>query len=358
MSAFTHDISIVATIAGLDPIEVYATQTIADVEHFSRGVIDDANPEIPGTTGGVAGNRPDFLFVVAKGDEVKVELDNGDDMDVSLLKGQTFGMLSGKTFTRTTDAGDTAVSSDAVGLNTVVGGRGNTFEYLAVTKEVQSPCELSEFPLFFDIGGPTPITFLGQTTSGYYAAYQDGQGAVFPVGNEEDAGVPIGESCVFPCDINGNPTGSWLAVYVLPLFTDPGDSLSYDFSSLDGQSLTGSIVGTSGGDPASLLFIDDPNTVSLQIPNLTNPNTGLEINNINNLESVSIPPGVRFGFIFAGGFSPTFQVSSVDALCNALDPTATGQVSSICFDTGPAPTAASLANRLAYLVNNTLDVFP
>jgi hypothetical protein len=220
VSEFTHDISIVATIAGLDPIEVYATQTIADVEHFSRGVIDDANPEIPGTTGGVAGNRPDFLFVIAKGDSVQVELDNGADMDVSLLKGQTFGLLSGKTFTRTTDAGDTAVSSDAVGLNTVVGGRGSTFEYLALTKAVPDPCE--------DCNGPQRVQFtlldggaLGIITTSTHLGVCDPDGNFSiqaPDGTATEPPVTgdnyflvfgnAGEHCVFPCNAAGELDGT------------------------------------------------------------------------------------------------------------------------------------------------------
>jgi hypothetical protein len=42
-----------------------------------------------------------------------------------------------------------------------------------------------------------------------------------------------------------------------------------------------------------------------------------------------------------------------------LDATATGRTSYIQADDGEAPTAASLANRNAYIANgNTLDVFP
>jgi hypothetical protein len=221
VSDFTHDISIVATVDGLDPIELYATQTIADVEHFSRGVIDDANPEIPGTTGGVAGNRPDFLLVIAKGDEVKVELDNGDDMDVSLLKGQAFGFLSGKTFTRTTDAGDTEVSTDAVGLNAVVGGRGSTFEYLAVTKDPCANCTSPQRVSFTILEGGG----LGIVTTSTHLGVCDPEGNFSIQAPDGEATEPPfegnpyffvfgdpGEYCVFPCNEAGVLDGAITAV--------------------------------------------------------------------------------------------------------------------------------------------------
>jgi hypothetical protein len=345
----------VATVDGLDPIELYATQTIADVEHFSRGVIDDANPEIPGTTGGVAGNRPDFLFVIAKGDEVKVELDNGDDMDVSLLKGQTFGMLSGKTFTRTTDAGDTEVSTDAVGLNAVVGGRGSTFEYLALTKEVVDPCE-SNTSLSFIVPEGSFNTFQGATTSGYFAVFDSVLG-LFEVVESGQATSMAGTICIVPSDIDGNPSGEWTGMGIV--FADPFDnSLVMDLSNLDGVTLFEE-VDSGAAPPSSLYFIDGAERTSIEIPNLAGSNESLVIQNCSDLEDVIIPSGVKFKEITVSA-CPSLTEASVDALCNALDATATGQASTISAGVGegPAPTAASLANRLAYLVNNTLDVFP
>ena len=253
MSEFTHDISIVATVDGLDPIELYATQTIADVEHFSRGVIDDANPEIPGTTGGVAGNRPDFLFVIAKGDEVKVELDNGDDMDVSLLKGQTFGMLSGKTFTRTTDAGDTEVSTDAVGLNTVVGGRGSTFEYLAVTKEVVDLCAIAAgtegcdyFSFDYNFNGDwsewgIEVDRTSVPTTDYWTVLlPDGNPLVLEPSVEQFApseeDTQEGTYCVYVSDENGNPVaGRWDSIHI---FGRSDTSLDVTITNLDVSRVT------------------------------------------------------------------------------------------------------------------------
>jgi hypothetical protein len=356
VSEFTHDISIVATVDGLDPIELYATQTIADVEHFSRGVIDDANPEIPGTTGGVAGNRPDFLFVIAKGDEVQVELDNGDDMDVSLLKGQAFGMLSGKTFTRTTDAGDTEVSADAVGLNTVVGGRGATFEYLAVTKEVPDPCEYAPYAVTIE---PTSVgtlgdnpKFGGESTSGYYGVFRSGVIlAIVDTATYEYAFENTGPHCLYPCDVNGNPSGSWKS---FELGDGSGDAFAVpDLSPLDGLTLDG--TGFANG---SLSFADIQSIgwTEITIPNLSGSSTYLEIvdSGAGVLTTVNIAATSKFKAMGIQGAAITS--ASVDALCNALDATATGQTST--FTGTAAATAASLANRLAYLVNNTLTFTP
>ena len=356
MSDFTHDISIVATVDGLDPIELYATQTIADVEHFSRGVIDDANPEIPGTTGGVAGNRPDFLLVIAKGDEVHVEMDNGDDMDVSLLKGQTFGMLSGKTFTRTTDAGDTVVIADPVGLNTVVGGRGSTFEYLALTKEVVDLCE-SDTSLSFVFPEGAGADFYGATTSGYFTVFYPELDLLETVESGSASTISL-TVCIVPTDAEGNPSGQWTGIGFS--FTSPDNNgVLIDWGNLDGVTLFEEIDPGTGPAPASLFFIDGFERTSIEIPSLTGSNESLLIDNCSDLEDVIIPSGVKFKRITVQA-CPSLTEASVDALCNALDATATGQASSISANVGegPAPTAASLANRLAYLVNNTLDVFP
>jgi len=352
VSEFTHDISIVATVEGLDPIELYATQTIADVEHFSRGVIDDANPEIPGTTGGVAGNRPDFLFVIAKGDEVKVELNNGDDMDVSLLKGQTFGLLGGKTFTRTTDAGDTAVSSDAVGLNTVVGGRGSTFEYLAVTKEPADPCE-SETSLSFIFPEGGGGDFYGATTSGYFTVFYPELDFFETVESGSPSSISL-TVCIVPTDAEGNPSGQWTGIGFV--FASPDNNgVLIDLGNLDGVTLSEQIDSGLGQDPASLFFIDGFERTSIEIPSLTGSNESLVIDNCADLEDVIIPSGVKFKRITVAN-CPSLTSASVDALCNALDATATGQTST--FSGTAAATAASLPNRLAYLVNNTLTFIP
>jgi hypothetical protein len=339
VSEFTHDISIVATIAGLDPIEVYATQTIADVEHFSRGVIGDANPEIPGTTGGVAGNRPDFLFVIAKGDEVQVELDNGDDMDVSLLKGQTFGMLSGKTFTRTTDAGDTAVSTDAVGLNTVVGGRGSTFEYLAVTKEPADPCEGA---LQITVNDADNAGLVARGTSGYVTLI-DPSGNTYPIAND-DASIALdalGTWCMYASDVNGNPLGT------INFFLTGFEGIDpIDFTPFNGF---GPFANFGGLESFELQLID---WTSVALPSLVGSNDALIIDGVN-LTSITIPAGTVWKRI---AIIAPIDSTSVDALCNALDATATGQTSS--FVGTAAATAASLANRLAYLVNNALTFTP
>lgn len=238
MSELTHDISIVASIGGLDPIEIYATQTLDNVIHFSRGVIDDANPQIPGTTGGVAGNRPDFLLMIAKGEAVQLELDNGDAMHVSFIEGQTFGMLSGKTFTRTTDAGDTEVSGDPVGLDTVVGGRGSAFEYLAVTKQIPDCPEGSIQLLLGADNGSGQIYAWG--SDGYFSIiYNGGSPIPFENGNSGEYQGP-GSYCIYPSDEDGNPSGTFGETPLVPgsLFGIAFfEILSSDYTALAGGGL-------------------------------------------------------------------------------------------------------------------------
>jgi hypothetical protein len=340
VSEFTHDISIVASIAGLDPIEVYATQTIDEVVHFSRGVIDDANPEIPGTTGGLAGNRPDFLLVIAKGDTVQVELDNGDAMDVSLLKGQTFGMLSGKTFTRTTDAGDTAVSADAVGLNTVVGGRGNTFEYLAVTKEPADPCEGA---LQITVTDENDAAIAVRGSAGFVTAVSpSGMSTTYA---NADGGIALDELgvwCVYPSDSDGNASGTYLEIGIGFTGVDP-----VDFSPMNGSGPL-SVVISNGFEVSGV------NWAELTLPNLVGSNERLVLEvPLPNLTTVNNPSGSKFAEINIKG--PVLTSASIDLLCNALDATATGRAS--LFTGTAAATAASLANRNAYIANGNALTF-
>jgi hypothetical protein len=144
------------------------------------------------------------------------------------------------------------------------------------------------------------------------------------------------------------------------VFADPFDnSVVMDLSNLDGLTLSEEIDPLIGPAPTSLFFIDGSERTSIEIPSLSGSNESLLIDNCTFLEDVVVPVGVKFKRIVVSNCASLTE-ASVDALCNALDATATGQTSTISAGVGegPAPTAASLANRLAYLVNNTLDVFP
>jgi hypothetical protein len=353
VSEFTHDISIVASIAGLDPIEVYATQTIDEVVHFSRGVIDDANPKIPGTTGGLAGDRPDFLLVIAKGDTVQVELDNGDAMDVSLLKGQTFGMLSGKTFTRTTDAGDTAVSSDAVGLNTVVGGRGSTFEYLALAKEAPEPdeCEaclaISPEAMCIEIGDSEETPQSIETTSGYFTAI--GPDNVLTVHENQFSTPNPGTYCVYPSTDDGTPSGEYFGgtVYFFGLkdirggtFANSGDPGQFGFS-FDNA---GAVVLPAIGPLEYSILISG----SVQLVDMSELDLSLlvDFQISGGVESLTILGQFAYdGLTIQISQAPSLFASSVDTIANACNPALTGEV--ISDGDEPNPTAASQTNRQA-----------
>ncbi|HRH68777.1 MAG TPA: hypothetical protein PLB89_04650, partial [Flavobacteriales bacterium] len=70
------------------------------------------------------------------------------------------------------------------------------------------------------------------------------------------------------------------------------------------------------------------------------------------LETVTVPVGLQIGNFNADGCA--LNEASVDALCNALDPTVTGRTSLISGGSNAAPTSASQVARDAYDVNNAL----
>jgi len=226
------------------------------------------------------------------------------------------------------------------------------------TFTVQSPCELSEFPLFFDVEGPLGNVLIGISSSGFVAAYQTGDTQVFPAGPDESLATPIGAYCAYPCDADGNPTGQWEA---LSFGVISEGSFTFDLSALDGQTLNG-LIPTAFGVDASLDIVDfigtTPPITSIILPALVGSNGTLVISNCTFLENITVPASVKFKRIIVAAAGPSLSVASVDALCNALDATATGQASIIVETEGPAPTAASAANRAAYIANgNTLTVF-
>ena len=224
------------------------------------------------------------------------------------------------------------------------------------TFTVQSPCELSEFPLYFTFPDGEEAVFYGATTSGYFSVFYPDLGLLETV--ESGQGVNISLTCcIVPTDIDGNPTGGWTGLGIG--FADEVNAVLIDLSSLDGVTLTEDVDPGTGPPAASLLFLDAAQRTSIELPALSGSNESLLIDNCELLEDVIIPVGTKFKRITVTGCD-NLTVTSVDALCNALDATATGETSSISAGVGegPAPTAASAANRAAYEVNNTLNVFP
>jgi hypothetical protein len=225
------------------------------------------------------------------------------------------------------------------------------------TFEVQSPCE-SETSLSFVFPEGSAGTLYGATTSGYFTALYPELDFLETI--ESGSGSQISATvCVFPSDIDGNPLGQWTGLGIV--FADPFDnSVVMDLSNLDGVTLSEEIDTGISAPPSSLTFIDGGERSSIEIPNLAGSNESLLIDNCSDLEDVIIPSGVKFKRIVVVN-CPSLTEASVDALCNALDATATGQASTISAGVGegPAPTAASAANRAAYIANgNTLSVFP
>lgn len=67
------------------------------------------------------------------------------------------------------------------------------------------------------------------------------------------------------------------------------------------------------------------------------------------LTTVTVPAGMEIEMLDASGC--IMDVASVDALCNALSPTTSGQNSTIAGGTNAAPTAASATRRALYISN-------
>jgi hypothetical protein len=222
------------------------------------------------------------------------------------------------------------------------------------TFTVDDPCE-SDTSLSFDFPEGAIGGFFGATTSGHFTVYYPGFDFVDIVESGQGTNIS-GTCCIVPTDIDGNPVGRWTGVGFI--FGSPGNNgLVIDFSNLDGVTLSEEVDPIVSSFPSSLFYIDGDDRLSIEIPSLAGSNESLLIDNCEFLENVVIPIGVKFKSIVVLGCG-ALTIASIDALCNALDATATGRSSSISVGDGPAPTAASAANRAAYIANgNTLTVF-
>jgi hypothetical protein len=222
------------------------------------------------------------------------------------------------------------------------------------TFTVQAPCE-SDTSLSFAFPEGAGGIFFGATTSGYFTVFYPEFDSFELVESGQGANIS-GTCCIVPTDIDGNPMGQWTGVGFV--FGSPGNNgVVIDLSNLAGVTLSEEVDVLTSGNLASLVFVDGSERLSIEIPELSGSNESLLIDNCELLENVVIPAGVRFKRITVLDCQ-SLSVASIDALCNALDATATGQTSSISVIDGPAPTAASAATRAAYIANgNTLTVF-
>jgi hypothetical protein len=158
-----------------------------------------------------------------------------------------------------------------------------------------------------------------------------------------DAGISLDELgvwCVYPSDSDGNASGTYLEMGIGFTGVDP-----VDFSPMDGSGPL-SVLISNGFEVSGVLWTE------LTLPSLVGSNARLVLAGpLPNLTTANNPSGSKFANMDIQGAALTS--ASVDVLCNALDATATGQTST--FTGTAAATAASLANRNAYIANgNTL----
>jgi hypothetical protein len=158
-----------------------------------------------------------------------------------------------------------------------------------------------------------------------------------------DGGIALDELgawCVYPSDSDGNASGTYLEMGIGFTGVDP-----VEFSPMDGSGPLSVVI-------SNAFEVSGVEWTELTLPNLVGSNEKLVLQApLPNLTTVNIPSETKFAAMAIEG--PALTSASVDVLCNALDATATGQVS--VFTGTVAATAASLANRNAYIANgNTL----
>jgi hypothetical protein len=221
--------------------------------------------------------------------------------------------------------------------------------------EVPSPCEYV-YAVSVDILDTDDAPSMGaKTTSGFWSVVSGGL-VLATISNADIYYLfpEVATYCVYPSDDQGNPTGAWTAFSIENATGLTGNTnvAEIDFSPLDGLALTDFVGGY------SMSFINVEGWTTINLPALTGSNESLNINNLPTLTAITAPSGLLFKSIELILLNP-IPAAAVDVLCNALDATATGKYSAIASFDGQAPTAASAANRAAYIANgNTLDVFP
>lgn len=132
MSTFNHTLRLQAVLDNGTVLDVSNTQTIENVVFVSHGVANMEEAGFGGIDGFPAGELHDFLIVKMVDGDGHVEWDNGDTepLAMDLMPGQSFALLSNKSYDRSTTAGDATVTNTALSVDTATSGRGVRFEYL------------------------------------------------------------------------------------------------------------------------------------------------------------------------------------------------------------------------------------
>lgn len=175
----------------------------------------------------------------------------------------------------------------------------------------------------YSSGTPTPALAAGR-----YCGYSSNEGVIF--GNIGATYFTGGASLI----VVNNGT-------VVAFGSDLSASTTYDFSS-----------------NSSVTEINIDNSASGTLDLSTLPLNSATIKNNTTLTTVLLNHGISIGNPFnidSDLSNNAFDVATVDAFCNGLDPLATGGVTDISGGTNAAPTAASLSARNAYIAaGNTL----
>ncbi|HRH68779.1 MAG TPA: hypothetical protein PLB89_04660 [Flavobacteriales bacterium] len=173
-------------------------------------------------------------------------------------------------------------------------------------------------------------TIYGQGSNGYITVRSADGTLTTIVNGELDTSFDPGTYCIWASDAAGEPSGDLTDLVILALI--PGISLTgwTNLTSLQIQ-MSGTSLDLTG--PTYFDYLDFLYSTAL--------------------ETVVVPMGLQIGNLVGG--SCALDVTSMDLLCNALDPTVTGKISTMDGGTNAPPTGTSLANRTAYIGNgNTL----
>ena len=132
MSTFNHKLRLQAVLDNNTVLDVSNIHTIENVVFVSHGVANMEEQGFGGIDGFPAGEAHDFLIVKMVDGDGHVEWDNGDTqpLDMDLMPGQSFALLSNKSCDRSATAGDATVTNTALSVDTATSGRGVRFEYL------------------------------------------------------------------------------------------------------------------------------------------------------------------------------------------------------------------------------------
>jgi hypothetical protein len=323
-------------------LEIDNLHTVTGVTHISRGL---ANMEEEGFAG-MSGFPPAeahvylALAMVAGAGFLTWENGNADSLEVALAPGQTFELASGKSFDVSATAATGTVFDTGIDV-AMDAGRGVKFQYITLSKTICACCDNPD-GLVVPVTSDTAARFTGQGTGGFLA-FHSPSGLLQVYTNSQLSSMnvmlnEVGNWCIYPSDINGVASGEFNQVSIADIGISP-----IDFSPLNNMGPL-SYVSPSFG-------IDSVVWTSISLPTLSGSNFSLEITS-SPITSVTVPSGQLYKRMT---LTCPLDQSSVDDLCNALDPTATGLTST--FTGTAAATAASAANRAAYIGNGNTIVF-